>query len=221
MPNENTGGGSFITDHPTLAIGGAVLLLLLLGASLLKKNAASTTGAQDLTGLNNGIVYVPTSTEFYTDNSITAAKGATVTSGNTTSTSTTTTTTTPLPVVLTPIPWFPPTHPIPVPGGGTSTGGVVPPHHNPPSKHGSGSLKWTRHYSVRGGDTLSKIASMATNDARKAGAPGNVLVTWQQIYNYNKSTIDQTAAAHHSPIPGGAANNVFPGESLIIPQWSK
>jgi nucleoid-associated protein YgaU len=84
----------------------------------------------------------------------------------------------------------------------------------------SKSLKWNYPYTIRGGDTLSAIANNITNAARAAGAPSNTVVTYQQIYNYNKAVIDSTANAHGNPIPGGAANNIFPGEKIWLPTWS-
>lgn len=70
------------------------------------------------------------------------------------------------------------------------------------------------------GDTLSKIAGNITDAAHKAGMPNNMAITWQMIYNYNKAVIDATANAHGNPIPGGSANNIFPGEKIWLAGWT-
>lgn len=90
-----------------------------------------------------------------------------------------------------------------------------PPVTPPPTK----GIKWTGSYTVRGGDTLSGIASQVSNNLRAQGAPANTVVTYQQIYNQNQSVINSTSNAHGNPIPGGPWNNIFPGEVLTIPVW--
>lgn len=86
----------------------------------------------------------------------------------------------------------------------------------PPQK----SMLWSGSYTVRGGDTLSGIASMVTNNLRAQGAPTTSVVTYQQIYSNNQGVIDSTAKAHGNPIPGGPWNNIFPGETIRIPTWA-
>jgi hypothetical protein len=80
-------------------------------------------------------------------------------------------------------------------------------------------LQWNYLYTVKRGDTLSFIAQKATVVLHRAGAPSNMVVTFWQIYNYNQLVIVRTAKAHGKPIPGGAANNIFPGEKFWLPTW--
>jgi hypothetical protein len=81
-------------------------------------------------------------------------------------------------------------------------------------------LKWNYHYTIRRGDTLSTIAQNVTRTMHVAGAPSNILVTYWQIYTYNKAVIIRTAKAHGDPVPRGMANNIFPGEKCWLPTWS-
>ena len=76
-----------------------------------------------------------------------------------------------------------------------------PPQHEPPPPPPP------RHiaYTIVHGDTLGNI-----------GAKYHTTAT--ALYGANKTTIDRTAAAHGNPIPGGAINNIFPGEVIYIPQ---
>ena len=60
-------------------------------------------------------------------------------------------------------------------------------------------------YTIKWGDTLSAIAKRNHT-------------TWQILYNANKGTIDSWASKHHSPIPGGPWNNIFPGETINVPR---
>jgi LysM repeat protein len=78
------------------------------------------------------------------------------------------------------------------------------PVENKPTPAHPGAPK-TQSYTVQRGDTLSSIAARL----RLKGG-------WQALYNQNKSTINQTSAAHGNPIPGGAQNNIFVGEKLNI-----
>lgn len=141
-------------------------------------------------GLQNGIVYVPTQTSFTTINR-----------GNT-STSTTTTTINPGPVQA------PGPPPIKAPG---------PPQPKPPvtGKH----LIWDQHHTITGGETLTSIAASLTRSLRAAGMPGSQSVTWHDLYAHNTGVINETSAAHHNPIPGGPWNDVFPGETIVVPRW--
>ena len=62
------------------------------------------------------------------------------------------------------------------------------------------------YYTVKTGDTLSKIAAADHS-------------TWPVVYQLNKAVIDSTAIAHHlAPAPGdGYAHWLFPGEVLDLP----
>lgn len=103
------------------------------------------------------------------------------------------TTVTPPPVVQQP----PPTQPPPV---------KKPPKEPhiplPPPKQTKGS--WACRYTVREGDNLTKIATIYKT-------------LWPAVYAHNQRVIDDGAAQHHSPIPGGPWNNIFPGQVLIVP----
>jgi hypothetical protein len=190
---------SWIEDHPSLSLAGGVILLVLLVAAVSRSKSSATTNPNGLSGAPNGLqngnlVYVPTQTTFTTINK-----------GNT-STSTTTTTVNPGPVASPPPP--PVANPIKAPG---------PPQPNPPAT-GKG-LKWDQHHTIAGGETLTSIAASLTRSLRAAGMPGSQSVTWHDLYSHNTGVINATSAAHHNPIPGGPWNDVFPGESIIVPRW--
>jgi LysM repeat protein len=57
-------------------------------------------------------------------------------------------------------------------------------------------------YTVKSGDTLSAIASRFNT-------------TWQNLYNMNKATINNDAAAHN--IYSQQYNYIWPGEKLVVP----
>jgi len=80
-------------------------------------------------------------------------------------------------------------------------------------------LVWNYPYTVKSGDTLSGIAANLTSAARAAGMPSSQTITWNMLYDHNKSVIDSTASAHGNPIPGGPWNNIFPGERLSLVTW--
>lgn len=201
MAKESGPGGitAFIESNPSLALGSGVVLLLLVVGSLLKKKTMPTTnpnglaGGGDLSGLQNGnIVYVPTQTTFSTINR---------NSGNTQTT--TTTTVNPPPVINPPNIFFPPRPPIPQP--------------KPPAT--GKALVWDQRYTIRGGQNLTMVAADVTRRLRAAGMPGSQSVTWHDLYAHNTSVINETAAAHHNPIPGGPWNDIFPGETITVPRW--
>jgi LysM repeat protein len=83
---------------------------------------------------------------------------------------------------------------------------VAPPTHipavQPPPKQTAGS--WTCRYTVVAGDTLSGIAARHKTN-------------WPAVYAHNAATIDAIASVMHYVIPGGAWNNIRPGEVLIVP----
>jgi hypothetical protein len=89
-----------------------------------------------------------------------------------------------------------------------------------PAPH-TGQLNWNQNYTIKSGDTLTGIATRATTAARNAGMPTSIMVTFNDIYAHNKSVIDSTSQAHGMPISGGAVNNIFPGEIITLPVWSK
>jgi hypothetical protein len=231
----------FIEEHPALTFGiGFVGALVIWTMFTKKQGGAGTSTSQDLSGLGtdasgNHVVYVPTSTSFSTSNigadysndpALTTISNSPVVSNSPISTSQQTTTVqksaAPAPVIITKPAPPPPVVITPKPPvtGGTSTGGTVPVKAPPVTPPPSKGVKWNYPYIVRSGDTLSQIATNVTNAARQAGAPSNTTFTYQQIYNYNKSTIDSTANAHGNPVPGGPWNNIFPGEKIWLPTWS-
>jgi LysM repeat protein len=59
-------------------------------------------------------------------------------------------------------------------------------------------------YTITSGDTLWKIAARAGTSV-------------SAIYALNKSTIDSWAASRHYPISPNAVDNIFPGETILIP----
>lgn len=238
-PTPSGGGiGSFVRDHPALSFGIAFVGALILWTIFSKKQGtaggASTT--QDLAGVGTDasgqrVVYVPTQTTFSTSNigadysndpNLTTISNSPVVS-NSPITVVNPPMTAPPPVIITkPAP--PPPKPLPSPtppppSGGTGTGGVHPVKLPPPPPPVSKSVKWASIYVVLGGDTLSGIAQKVTNQLRASGAPSSTVVTYQQIYNYNKAVIDGTSKAHGNPIPGGPMNNIFPGEKIVVPVW--
>jgi hypothetical protein len=64
----------FVKEHPDVAIGGGIVLLIAVGAYVISKQSAGvgtgtpTTSTGAPSGLKNGVVYVPTSTSFSTQN---------------------------------------------------------------------------------------------------------------------------------------------------------
>lgn len=235
MDEEETSAGGFslmalADEHGPLLLALGVVAALLLAYRFMKSAGASGTSSSntstsslaqgDLSGLQtdangNPIVYVPTSTEFYTDNSVnaTSAQGAPATI---TENSPVTTTTVNAPVTTTvnppaPPPVVPPILPGPPPVR-------QPPVDIPPPVH-NGALVWDQTFRVLGGENLSVIAAEVTSQVRGQGAPSTVRVTYQDIYAHNQTVIDNTSAQHGNPIPGGPQNNIFPGEPLIVPRW--
>jgi hypothetical protein len=235
--------GGFIKQHTALSIGIAFVGALVIYTVFKNKSGGGmgtgTTTAQDLSGLGtdasgNHVVYVPTQTSFSTSNVgadfsndpnlQSVQTGAIISNSPVTgvpiapvqkSAPTQVTNATPSPPPPAPLP-----SPIPKPpSGGTSTGGVHPVKLPSVPAPISKSLKWMGTYSVVGGDTLSGIAAKVTAQAKAAGAPGSTVVTYQQIYNFNKTMVDGMAKLHGNPVPGGPQNNIFPGETLVIPVW--
>ena len=213
----------FVSTHKGLVIGGGLVAILVFGGKFLasRSTPASTTGG-DLSGLQNGnLVYVPTQTSFTTENQsgIFASNDPTLTSISNTGpvnspTTTTTTTQTGRPIILKPPTSQPPTSQPPV------TRQPPPPQPKPQPRPTNKSIKWNVGYTVAGGDTLSGIASKQTQIMRHNGMPGSMSISWHDIYAHNTAKIIATSNAHGNPIPGGAWNNIFPGEQLTIPSWS-
>jgi hypothetical protein len=221
-PQENTGPVSqrqnfstFVSTHNGLVIGGGIILLLILAGMFMNsknKTAPATTAVGDLSGLTGGKVYVPTSTNFTTENikygpqsgdpNLTSITNSPVNiqSGNPTTTTinkptTTTTTTNNNPII--------PTRTPPV---GTP----------PPPTHGKG-LIWDQRHAILGGETLSGIAASLTRTLRAQGMPGSMSVTWNDLYGHNQAVVQQYANAHgfHTDY----WNWIFPGESITTPRW--
>lgn len=215
----------FVQAHPGIAIGGGVVLLLLIGGSILKTKQPATTNPNaplgDLSGLQNGIVYVPTQTSFITNNKsgVFASNDPTLTTITTgpvnSPTSTSTTTTTNNPVYRGhPIPG---PKPVPTPAPPPPPRNPPPPQPQPPVK--AKGLIWDQRHTILGGETLSGIAATLTRQLRAQGMPGSQSITWQDLYAHNTAVINATSAAHHNPIPGGPWNDIFPGELISTPRW--
>lgn len=237
--NNPSGGGigSFVSEHPALSFGIAFVGALVLWTVFTKKQSTGVSTAQDLSGVGTDasgqrVVYVPTQTTFSTSNigadysndpNLTTISNSPVVSNSPISV---TNNVAPPPVIISkptpppPVQAPPPPRP-PGSTGGTDTGGPhpikAPP---PPATTKKWQIFWNYPYVVGPGDTLSKIAANITDAAHRAGMPNNMAITWQMIYNYNKSIIDSTAAAHGNPIPGGPANNIFPGEKIWLAGWT-
>jgi hypothetical protein len=131
----------YVDAHKPLIYGGGVLVLVVAGYMLSKKSTTTTATGQtaDLTGLTNGLVYVPTSTNFTTENQsgVFASNDPTLTSITTgatnspTSTTTITKTDTGKPIIMPPVQKppakAPPPQPAPKPvasGGGLLGPGI-------------------------------------------------------------------------------------------------
>lgn len=201
-----------------LIIGAGVFL----GAYILfgrKQKQAATTSTNVLAGQStqngaNGqpvVEYLPTTGDSYTNVNYTSQVNSNNPSINNSHTSDQTTnnnttgsvvnspggTVNPTPPPAAPLPQ-PPTVPPPTPV-------VQPPHPpQPPSNPAPPPANPFKQYTIVHGDTLSAIA-------------GRFHTTWQNLYNINKGVVDQWAAAHNSPIPGGPWNNIFPGEQIQVP----
>lgn len=184
---------AWIQEHPDISLaGGAVAVLLIAGQLMKPKTPATTAPQSDLSGLTNGIVYVPTQTSFTTVNKAGGSINSPV--------STTTTTTNPPPVF----------HPGPPPVR-------VPPPPPAPPPPTTKSLKWDQHWQILGGQNLSMIAGMLTTRLRAQGMPGSMSITWTDLWNYNQALITRYANQHgHYQ---NVYNWVFPGESLTVPRW--
>lgn len=239
---ENGGFLGFIKMHPELMLGFGVVAVLIVISMVKKQGSTASSSPQDLSGLSKNsqgqpVVYVPTSTNFTTENvgavfsndpSLNSVTTGAITTNSTISGNKSVA---PVPVTLAK-PVVNNTSPSSVSTsntststnanstGGTQTGGVTPVKSPPVTPPPSKGIKWNYPYTVKSGDTLSGIANNVSNAARSAGAPSNTTITYMQIYNYNKSTIDSTSNAHGNPIPGGPWNNIFPGETIWLPTWS-
>lgn len=186
--------------HPTLALGGIIILVLLGGGYLLKGKAATPASApaQDLSGLSNGIVYVPTATTFSTTNQsgvVTNSGSGTVSTG--------------------PINGQPAHQPI--------NGSPNPPvRSGPVSAPKRVSVQWNQHVTASNQslNLLAHNASVSINrDYLSAGmgAP-QIIITGQQIYNHNISIVNTAWSRAKGKGSVSMDNNSFlTGVSLILP----
>ena len=247
---------TYVEAHPLMIAGGVVVAGLLLSAAMQsrKNNAATTTptattntaipgtynnGINPMTGqpytnLNQLInpatglptVYVPTSTNFTTNNVGAAISGSqgpvTVNAANSITPLGSSMPTTRVVSPVVPIAPAKPivNNPVPMPSTPVVVASPTPVSQAPAIPPPQKTMQWSGSYTVRSGDTLSGIASMVTNSLRSQGAPPTTAVTYQMIYSNNQSVINSTASAHGNPIPGGPQNNIFPGEVLRIPVWA-
>lgn len=206
-----------------LALGAAAFAVAYLFIGRKNKPQASTTATGMLAGQSsqagaNGqpvIEYVPTTGDTYTSineayNSYNAAPPAPTAAPPPVTTPQPPPTPAP-PVTGNPGGPLPPT-PSPVPPGPQRPPSVPPPPPTrqppipPPAPKPTVQPPQPRYtqYTIQRGDTLSAIAS-------------RFKVTWQNLYTLNKSAIDQMAASHNYPIPGGPWNNIWPGEKIQVP----
>jgi hypothetical protein len=193
-PSSSSGGGGaggWLERNPTIALGGAVVGVLIVGGYMLSKKAGGATiggtnpsgATQDLSGLTNGVVYVPTSTSFTTENSTDASQTVSNTgAGNVTT-------------------------------GSSSAGNVIPPTSGtktPASNPGKimklpvptppkVSMQWTQTY-ITANQSLNGVAKNATiamaGDASKYKATQKFTVTGQQIDNQNSGAVNAYWLAH-------------------------
>lgn len=210
---------AWVGEHKGLVIGGSVVAVLILAGLFMNNKtgapASSVSGGPaDLSGLHGGLVYVPTSTSFQTQNineinsndpNLTSISGTQTITGPTYNNPTTT--------INNP----PPVHhpgPPPVPGPVREP---PPPHPQPPTR--GRSLIWDQGHNVAGGETLSGIASSVNRDLHRQGMPGSMSLTWNDLYGHNKDVVDRNSTQHGNPIGGGPWNNIFPGEHIVVPRW--
>ena len=200
----------FVQTHQGLVIGGGVVAILVLAGMFMRSKQPSvpTSTTADLSGLPEGKIYVPTQTSFSTQNikygpqinsndpNLTNVSGTQTVGGPTT---TTTTTNNP--------PWRKP----PV------TGGHEPPPVPQPPRKDSKSLRWDQRYTVRGGKTLSSIAAARTRTLRAQGMPGNMTLTWHDLYAHNTAIINKYAQQHG--YKSDYWNWIFPNETITVPRW--
>jgi hypothetical protein len=195
---------------------GVLTLLILAGLFLLytlfvKKSSA--TGTQTASGTQSGtakpvVEYIPTtgdsfttiaSTQTNSNNSLTGSPVSITGPSTTNSPSTTNTTTTTInnpPPPPSPVGGGPPVHLPPGPDQHGPPTHVPPP---PPPRYAT--------YTVKAGDTLTKIAA-------------RYHLNWQTLYAIpqNKVVIDQWAARFHYPVSKAPPDNIFVGEQILIPQ---
>jgi hypothetical protein len=227
-----SGFSEWVNNNPTIALGGSIIVVLLGGAFLLNKKTtsaaatSSTTGIDPLTGLptvsndlsglttasnGQGLVYVPTSTQFTTYNATDASQNVTnsgsgnVTTGTSQAGNTSAATgTSQSGNTVAPIPL-----PQPV---------KVPPV-TPPKQV---SMQWTQHVTTAN-QTLNSIAGNATfsmtNDKLNT-TKTRYVVTGQQIYNFNKAGVDAFFAKKYPKgTPAGSQISApTTGLAVIIPQ---
>ena len=80
---------AWIQEHPDISLAGGAVAVLLIAGQLMKPKAPTSTAPQsDLSGLTNGIVYVPTQTNFETINKAGGSINSPVTTTTTTITRT-------------------------------------------------------------------------------------------------------------------------------------
>ena len=210
----------FVRTHQGLVVGGGVVAILVLAGMFMRSKSPSTpvtSATGDLTGLTGGnLVYVPTQTTFSTQNEsgIFASNDPNLTSISSgpvnSPTSTTTTNNPPRPPVP---PWRKP--PLRRPPG-PPTRNPPPPVPKPPVPAGK-ALRWDSRHTIRGGETLSSIAAAQTRTLRAQGMPGNMTLTWHDLYAHNTAVITKYANQHG--YRQDVWNWVFPGETITVPRW--
>lgn len=206
---------TFLETHKGIAIGGGVVLLLIVVGIAMrsKQKTLPATSTADLSGLDQGKIYVPTQTSFSTQNVkygpqinsndplLTTVSGTQTVTGPTTTTTTTKTTNPPPVVVVPPVVNPPPrVNPPPVPVPITNKG-----------------LIWDTRRVVLGGETLSSIAAGQTRYLRTKGMPGSMSITWNDLWAHNQGVITQYAQQHGYRTDYW--NWIFPGETIIVPRW--
>lgn len=197
-PSGGGGFGEFASEHPDMLLGGVVVAVLLVGSMFLKKSSTtSTTSTSDLSGLTtdangNPIVYVPTSTSFTTNYTDSGNSSVNNTTTTTSNQSTSTTNNSATNVTNNPV--------------------AAPAHY---------ALYWDQTYTFLKNETLGGLAYNVTKSAQIHGAPNGTVVTWQQIYTFNKKICDGLAAKYKYKTTNIANMPMKGGEKVTIPEWRK
>lgn len=167
---------AWLNEHPTISLGIALFAALLIGGLIMRRQSPTEPAPiEDTTGDLSGLETVDGVPVLYRQTQSIFYNISSIEDSYNQSTTTNQT-----PRTDPGTPGTPPTPQQPLPSG------------------------WNCTYTVRGGDTLSGIASQYGT-------------SWQDVYSHNKETIDSVAAQRGNPIPGGPQNNIFPGEVIHVP----
>ena len=209
----------WIEEHPIVLIAGGIAIVLFVVPKVLKLGQTSngTTPTNSMLGSSNdagtGTSYIPTQTIFTTVNKYTGSNVNSPNSATSSVSAPSATTVTAPSANSTTV-----TVPVSVTSNTPVTVNTPPrmgtPAPNPPT---GGHLQWDQNYTIHSGDTLTGVAAKLTSSLRSSGMPGNVSVTYADIFAHNTAIITTTAAKHG--IKSGFANWIYPGEIITVPRW--